>query len=230
MQGASGLKGDKVRWGQPDSVRDVGPLLLWGVPAAATLWVMLKLVWVVAHRSLFCAGHLGMRGLRGIPSHGQGHGGSSGQQGQGQALAFPRQGAPGAGLPGARGERGDPGPRVGTAMVPLHPHRSPPGVGNPTAAAPREWCWGCPHPSPPARVPFFPQGEDGRPGPEGDRGPVVNISPPWLHPWLHPCLITPLLSSAGLAREPGRARGQGRDPEGWRAKGVSSAYSRMGGP
>lgn len=46
---------------------------------------------------------------------------SSGQQGQGRALAFPWQGAPGAGLPGARGERGDPGPRVGTAAAPRVP-------------------------------------------------------------------------------------------------------------
>lgn len=80
-------------------------------------------------------------------------------------LPSPLQGAPGAGLPGARGERGDPGPRVGTATAsPASPFVSPPpGTGNPMVQ-PRGHSESAPHLSSgwgdtggaPILDPFFP--------------------------------------------------------------------------
>lgn len=78
-------------------------------------------------------------------------------------------------------------------------------------------------PKPPSHIPSFLQGEDGRPGPEGDRGPAVSTPLPQLHPDLGPFLTTPLFSPTGLAWEPGGAWGQGKGLCGPRSWGENDA-------
>lgn len=82
---------------------------------------------------------------------------------------------------------------------------------------------GCPHPKPPSHIPSFLQGEDGRPGPEGDRGPAVSTPLPQLHPNPGPFLTTPLFSPSGLAWEPWGAWGQGKGLCGLRRWGENDA-------
>lgn len=82
----------------------------------------------------------------------------------------------------------------------------------------------------PSRIPSFLQGEDGRPGPEGDRGPAVSTLLPQLHPDPGPFLAIPLFSPTGRAWEPRRAWGQGKGLCGMRSWGENDAPPGIGVP
>lgn len=88
----------------------------------------------------------------------------------------------------------------------------------------------CPKTKPCSHIPSFLQGEDGRPGPVGDRGPAVSTPFPQLHPDPGPFLTTPLFSPPGLAWEPWGAWRQGEGLCGLRSWGENDATSGIGVP
>ncbi|NXD66125.1 CO7A1 protein, partial [Eolophus roseicapillus] len=133
----------------------------------------------------------GERGLIGFPGR-DGTPGAPGPVGppgpavrQGSALAFPWQGAPGAGLPGARGERGDPGPRGEDGrpgpegdrgpVVNTHPPQlPPPGPPAPLCSPLFSLSQGLPG----NRGERGDKGDAGAPGPKGDKGDTVVVEGP----------------------------------------------------